>query len=260
MAKNMFESFVEKVLDFPFWVKEVLYIRLREDFESEGVSEKDLHTPIEESYQLHVPLITFLGKREMEDRGSGEDEKVYRFLECVQEGCSIAEITIRNFWTLQDVAKVNILCIQKEYVSKPISVKVLATALYLSGRIKIGDYFKRIGRIDVDQINNVLLRQKESRMQGKSIPFAEILVSLGYVTEDETKAIIYIKDESKKRFIFNANMLGKSKTTESAKGIALHSEFENASAEKSSPQLILLRQEVYDLQTKLNQIASIIKR
>lgn len=260
MVKKIFESFIDKVMDFPFWVKEVIYIRLREDFESKKISESDLHTPIEDSYQLHIPLITFIGKKELEDRDHDEDDKVYRFLQCVEEGCSIAEITLKNFWTLQDAAKVNVLCIQKEYLAKPTSAKILAAALYLSGRIKMGDYFKRIGKISAENINNALQRQKELKLQGKSVPFAQVLISMGYVTEDETKAIIHIKDESKKRFIFNASMLGKSTTTESAQKIELNSEFENASKEKSSAQLILLRQEVYDLQNKLNQIATIIKR
>ena len=116
MTKKIFESFVDKVLDFPFWVKEVLYIKLREDFEAQSLSESDLHTPIEESYQLYTPLITLIGQTELEKRDNSEDEMVYRFLQGVAEGCSIAEITIKNFWTLADTARINIHSIQKEYV------------------------------------------------------------------------------------------------------------------------------------------------
>ncbi len=257
MSKKFFEAFIDKVLEFPFWVKEVLYIKLRDDFTDKKVSESDLHTPIEESYQLHIPLITFMGKKELEDRDHDEDEKVYRFLQGVAEGCSVAEITLRNFWTLQDTAKVNVYCIQKEYLNQPTSEKVLATALYMSGRIKMGDYYKRIGKISVDDINKALQRQKELTALGKNIPFAQILISMGLVTEDETKAIIYVKDESKKRFIFNSGMLGKSTTTDSQR-IDINANGDGK--DKSAAQLVILRQEIYDLQNKLNQIANIIKR
>ncbi len=259
MATKIFEAFLEKVLEFPFWVKETLYVKLREEFEQAHISEIDLKTPIEESYQLHIPLITFIGKKELEERINNEDERIYRFLQVAKEGCSIAEITMRNFWTLEDTAKINVLCIQKEYLAKPTSQRVLATALYMSGRIKLGDYFKRIGKITVEQIDTAIRRQKEMEAQGNQTQFAQILVSLGFISEDETKAVIYMKDECKKRFIFNANLLGKSAITESAEKIALHSEFENSS-KNSSAQLVLLRQEVYDLQKKLKEIASIIKR
>lgn len=256
MAQKIFESFIEKVMDFPFWVKEVIYMKLREDFESKKISETDLNTPIEESYQLHVPLITLIGKRELEERAREEDESIYRFLQCVNEGCSIAEITLKNFWTLQDAAKVNIQCLEKEYIAKPTSARILASGLYLSSRIRMGEYFKRIGRISEENIKKALLRQRELKAQGKSVPYAQVLISMGFVTDDETQAIINVKEESKKRFIFNSNMLGKSTTTEATEKVPANSALDG----KSSAQLALLRQEIYNLQSKLNQIAAILKK
>ena len=91
------------------------------------------------------------------------------------------------------------------------------------------------------------------------------MVELGFVSERETKAVIYIKDECKKRFIFNANMLGKSSTSApAAPAIELNSEYENTTTRpdsgNNSSQLVLLRQEIFDLQKKLRDIAKIIKR
>lgn len=261
MANTIFESFLDKVSEFPFWVKEIIYIKLREEFEQAYLSEADMHAPIEEAYQAYKPLLTYAGKKELAERNNQEDEAVYRFLKIAQEESSIAEITLRNFWTLENTAKVNVHCIQKEYVQKPTSPKVVATALYIAGRIKIGEYFKRIGKITIDELDVAIRKQKELESQGKQVHFAEVLISLGYITEQETKAVIYIKDECKKRFIFNANMLGKSSTTTEAKKVELNSEYENASMnEKGKAQLVLLRQEVYELQNKLRDIANIIKR
>ena len=28
MAKKFFESFIDKILDFPFWVKEIIYVKI----------------------------------------------------------------------------------------------------------------------------------------------------------------------------------------------------------------------------------------
>ena len=120
----------------------------------------------------------------------------------------------------------------------------------------MGDYFRRIGRITVDDIDEALRRQKEMRAQGKNMQFADILVLMGLLTKEETNAIIYIKDECKKRFIFNANMLGKSTTTDTS-----HEQIRvNGEGADKSANLVLLRQEIFELRNKLSQIASIVKK
>jgi len=264
MAQKLFESFLDKISGFPFWVKEVVYIKLREEFETASLSEADLLTPLEEAFQAYVPLITYAGKDELTTRKNDEDDAVYRFLQFMEEKASVAEITLRNFWSLEKTARLVVYCAQKQYINRPTSKKVEATALFIAGRIKIGEYFKRIGKITVDQLDTAIRKQKELESQGKPTQFAEVMISLGYVTERETKAVIYIKEECKKRFIFNANILGKSASSTPAKTIQLNSEFENNTAkgnkENNSSQLVLLRQEIYELQNKLRDIEKIIKR
>lgn len=263
MAKKFFESYIDKVLDFPFWVKEILYIKLREDFEKRFVSEDDLQSSSEESYQLFKPVLSFIGDKELSLRENGEDINVYRFLEMAKEECSVAEITLKNFWTLEQTAKVHVYAMQKEYIKQPVSAKITAMALYMSSKIKIGDYLKRIGKITIDQLDMTLRRQHELDKEDKHIPFARILVSLGIISEKETKAVLYIKEESKKRFIFDANMFGKNKSVDNEptgiKAVTENSP-EKSDLKDNSKQLANLRKEIYDLQTKLQDIAKIIKR
>ena len=86
---------------------------------------------------------------------------------------------------------------------------------------------------------------------------------MNLVSEKETKAIIYIKDECKKRFIFNANMLGKSKVSEGEDTNSLPESKHPISANDvadSSKQIAMLRKENFELQTKLQEIMKIIKR
>lgn len=263
MAKKFFESFIDKILDFPFWVKEIIYVKIREDFERAFVSEEDLQSPSEESYQVFKPQLTFIGEKELETRENKEEENLYRFLEIANDGCSIAEITLRNFWTLEQTAKIHVYAMQKEYIKQSSSAKITATALYLSGKIKMGDYLKRIGKITIDQLDMALRRQHELKKEGKHMPIAEILVSMSLVSEKETKAIIYIKDECKKRFIFNANMLGKSKVSESeAENVLQESKHLLAANDvaDSSKQIAMLRKENFELKNKLQEIMKIIKR
>jgi hypothetical protein len=244
--QKVFESFLDKVSEFPFWIKEIIYIQLREEFEQAYLSEEELHAPIEESYQAYRPMLTFLGEQELANHTNLEDAPVYRFLQMTSENCSIAEITLRNFWTLENTAKIHLFCLQKEYLMKPTSPKVSATALYVAGRIKMGEYFRRIGLISTEELNTALRKQKEMEKNGKQVHFAEVLIKLGYITERETKAIIYIKDECKKRFIFNTAMIEKPDKIEKAQNVPL--ELKN------------LRRDIYELQTKLDKIKEIIEQ
>ena len=242
--QKIFEPFLEKVADFPFWIKEIIYIQIRDEFEQAYLSEADMTAPIDEAYQAYKPTLTYCGKQELQTYKSEEDPPIYRFLQQCAEGCSIAEITLRNFWTLESTAKIHLFCLQKEYVEKPTSAKVSATALYISGRIKMGEYFRRIGKISTDELNTAVRKQKELESQGKQTHFAEDLIQLGYVTEQETKAIIYLKDESKKRFIFNSSVIGNSSGGSIPPTVV-------------SEELKELRRKVYELQTKLDKIRKI---
>lgn len=256
MAGKIFDTFLEKIAEFPFWVKEIIYIKLRDEFQNAYLAEAELNSPMEEIFQAYNPIITYKGKEELSERNFQEDEAVYRFLKFITEQSSIAEITLRNFWTLEKTAKIMVYCIQKEYIKKPSSLKIEALALYISGKIKTGEYFKRMGIISIDQLDTAIRKQKELEASGKQVRFAEIMISLGYVTEQETKAAIFLKEECKSRFIFNTNILGKS-----SNAISVNTATEKtAKSEPNSSQLVLLRQEVYELQQKIRDIANIIKR
>ncbi len=248
MKKNqnkIFEPFLEKVAEMPFWIKEIIYIKIREEFEQAYISESDMHAPLDEAYQAYRPVLTYRGKTELENREKDEDPPIYRFLQQCADGSSLAEITLHNFWTLESTAKIHLFCLQKEYVDKPTSAKISATALYISGRIKIGEYFRRIGKISTDELNATVRKQKELEANGQPAHFAEILIQLGYVTEQETKAILYLKDECKKRFIFSPEVLSSAKQNINP-SVAVSGEIRE------------LRQQLNDANVKLDKIKRII--
>ena len=74
-----------------------------------------------------------------------------------------------------------------------------------ANKIRIGEYLKHIGLIDVDQLQNAMRIQKESEESNEKKGFASILVDLGLVTRDDTDNILLIKQESRRRFTLNFN-------------------------------------------------------
>ncbi|MDO5303970.1 MAG: hypothetical protein Q4E87_00165 [bacterium] len=246
--KKVFEPFLEKVADMPFWIKEIIYIKIREEFEQAYISESDLHAPLDEAYQAYRPALTYRGQMELESHEKEEDPPIYRFLQQCADGSSLAEITLHNFWTLESTAKIHLFCLQKEYVDKPTSAKISATALYIAGRIKIGEYFRRIGKISTDELNTTVRKQKEFEAKGQNLHFAEVLIQLGYVTEQETKAILYLKDECKKRFIFSPEVLNNIGKSDTNQPVAVANELKE------------LRKQLYDANVKLDNIRKIVEK
>lgn len=208
--RHIFSSFLTKILDMPLWVKEILYVELKKNVEEYSfLLDETGHIDKESLYQYYVPSLTYAGKKELTTHSEGHAENVYNFLECANEGLSAIEITISNYWALEEAASINVFCLEKQYVTPPSSLLAKTMLVYLSGKIRLGEYFKRLGKIDVVQLENALRRQKELEAQGQKVGIATIMINMGYITEEDSKLVLHIKDECKKRFVLNPELVDK---------------------------------------------------
>lgn len=211
MTKNIFVVFLNKLLDFPLWVKQIIYLHLYQNLAT-YLSEDFINVSVNDTFHLYVPILSFAGKNEMMDRKGGYDVNIYNFLTNVYEGLSMLEISMNNFWTMEEVAKCFMICLEKEYIKPPNSMHVLAMAGFMAGKYRTGEYFKRIGKINVDQLEHTIVKQKELNQKGQPLKMAEIMISLGYITEKDTSSLLIIKEEAQKRFILDLGMLPKELT------------------------------------------------
>ena len=203
MNKNIMSIFLDKLIEFPLWVKQIIYLRLYQNL-STYLSEDFVNLKEESIFHLYIPVLSFLGRTELAEKKGGFDANIYNFLANAAEGLSILEISMNNFWTMEEVAKYFIFCIEQNYIKIPDVVYIEAMAGFMSGKYRTGEYFKRIGKIDVDQLEQVIIRQSQLTKTGNRTKIAEIMISLGYITEKDTSSLLRIKDESKKRFILDS--------------------------------------------------------
>lgn len=208
MKKNILSLFLDKLLAFPLWVKQVIYLRLYQDL-ANHLSEDFITVKQEDIFHLYVPPLTFAGKNEIAERKNGHENNIYIFLNSISENLSMLEISMNNFWTMEEVAKNYIFCLEQNYVKTPDSAYIGAMAGFMSGKYRTGEYFKRIGRINVDQLEQVLIKQKETTASGNPMKMAEIMISLGFITEKETQSLLQLKEEAKKRFILETSLIPK---------------------------------------------------
>jgi len=202
---NLYADFTEKILNLPLWVKEIVYFMLKQNLKNTlPCSNIDINE--ENLYQYLCPEITYAGKKEYERLKIEEpDSTEFKFLEALMNNLSIVEITLNNAWTLEETSQIYYHCIEEQFVARPENPVISAKAAYFANRIRIGEYLKRIGLIDVDQLETAMRIQKESELANEKKGFASILVDLDLVTRNDTDNILLIKQESKRRFILNFN-------------------------------------------------------
>ena len=199
LKDTLFSTYFDKFLSYPLYIKQAMYMHLRSEFE-----EKLNESPHSDSseYCLYVPSITNSGKEELKTKYSEHSPNLYKFLADAANDLSMVEIALHNFWSLEEAAMFNAEAVSNGYVVPPERDSIVAMMLYCAARIRIGEYLLKRGTISEEQNEFVIQKQKELEKQGKWKKFVELLVEEGFVTQNDTKAILYVKDECKKRFEF----------------------------------------------------------
>ena len=132
----------------------------------------------------------------------------YIIYPCCEE-CNIFEITIKNNWTLADTAKIFVRLCELEYVQVPdyATNKNVAIALFIAGKLKTGEFLKRINKISAIQLEQAIRYQKQLNDEGRHIKMASILIKMGFITDKGLDSLLLLKDEAKKRLPVNVGFI-----------------------------------------------------
>ena len=178
--QNNLSILMNTILEAPVWVQEVVYLdiqkRLKEKLAS--VSNPDTTSEI---YTVFVPEITFKGKKELETHENGLDFNIYKYLEAASNKLRVIDITLNNFWTLEESSKYLAECIRKEFIRNPSDPVLSASIFYIAGEIRIGEYVKRLNKINVEELDDVLRKQKQHNLEhpDERLKAGEIMISMG---------------------------------------------------------------------------------
>lgn len=247
MRKNLFDLFIDKVKELPLWVRQVIYLKLKEDMK-ENSCEDFLNKNYSNLFSLFVPTITYEGKTELLERKCGLDINIYNLLKMCSENYSILEISLNSFLTVEEVAKHFMFCVEQTYIKKPDSVEVYAMAGFIAGKFRTGEYLKRNGTITTDQWLEAIEEQKRIDSTGKHLPFGEVLITMDFVKEEDIKSLFVLKEEAKKRFILDYSLVPKAEVA-----YANVNEAQTAELEK-------LKKENETLKKKLVQLLQLVKK
>ena len=194
------ELFLHNIDVLPLWVKQVLYLKTRDKLREELAEFLDVLVT-DNLMQYYVPKLTFAGRTELETREKRLPEEFYTFYKCVQNGNDLFEITLANYWTFAQTCSLFVRSIELQYVNIPENESIISIAQFMAGKIRTGEMLKRLGKIDVMQLEKAIRIQKERNEQNKPVKMAELIIELGYITEKAVKILLAFKDDAKKRFV-----------------------------------------------------------
>ena len=203
MSKSLYLGFMEKLLAFPLWVKQTIFMDLSKDL-TKYLSNEFLDVEEGEIFHVYKPELSELGQNELLTKESKFDESIYAFLNCCSKGMSLIEIAIENNFTMEEVSKAFTFCKTSGFFSKDVPKLVAAIAGFIASKYRTGEYFIRAGKMTIEQLDEVLNKQQEMNDAGKHVFIAELMVQMGFVRDLDVKSIIFMKEEATKRFSLNA--------------------------------------------------------
>lgn len=204
MDKSLYVGFMEKLLAFPLWIKQAIFLGLSKDLTT-YLSNEFLDVQEGELFHLYKPELSELGQNELFTKESKFDETIYSFLSSCSKGMSLIEIAIENNFTMEEVSKAFTFCKTSGFFSKDVPKLVAAIAGFIAGKYRTGEYFIRAGKMTIEQLDEVLNKQQEMNESGKHVFIAELMVQMGFIAERDVKSIIFMKEEAGKRFSLNSS-------------------------------------------------------
>ena len=209
------DLFIQNIKNFPIWVKQVITKEIFDDLNKKLEEFSEL-AEINDLFQYMCPKVTFKGKQELQEKTLGLSDGYYTFLHELLNENNIFEITIKNSWTLADSAKIFCRLCEMEYITVPdyLTNKNVAIAQFIAGRLKTGEFLKRINKISTVQLEQAIRYQKELNDEGRHIKMASILIKLGFITDKGLDSLLLLKDEARKRLPINVGYISAKLTTQ----------------------------------------------
>ena len=202
MSNSLFIDFMEKMLAFPLWIKQTIFLNLSNDLTT-YLSNEFLDVQEGDLFHTYRPALSEQGQNELDTKESKYDEMIYSFMSGCSKGMSLVEIAIENNFTIEEIAKAFMFCKTSGFFSNKVTNSVSATAGFLAGKYRTGEYFIRAGKMTIEQLDEVLNKQQEMNESGKHVFIAELMVQMGFIADRDVKSIMFMKEEAGKRFSLN---------------------------------------------------------
>lgn len=211
-TSSAFDILMQQLGMMPLWIKHVIYTNLRKELEA-TLSKPTLEAfGPEHTLQLWVPELTRHGLAVIEQPAATPARpEVIKLLHLAQQKKNILTITVLQHWSLEESTLVLSQALDQNLLIPPHSMVIVGTLQYLAGRIRLGEYLVKINRLTIEGLDQALRTQKAiEEAMGERTGIANVLINLGYIKKEDSEAILFLKEESKKPFQWNPDAAGAS--------------------------------------------------
>lgn len=237
MNRQFLAQFLNKISDFPSWVKEIIYVKLSEEINKDS--------NLAYTFATYKPVLTYKGKCELDFKKSSFDTNIYNILSAADNDNSISDITINTYLSMEEVAGYFLFGVDEGYFEIPDNSQILSIAGFLAGKLRTGEYFMNSGTISETELNSAVETYEKDKDNKK---FGQSLIELGLITQRQLDTILLIKEEAKKRFVLDHNEVPE-----------INQEYAKDS-DNYQKQIEDLKEENSKLKTKLDQLLTMVKR
>ena len=126
MQRNFLEKFLEKISNFPKWIKEIIYIKLSNEVDPQG--------DLAYIFATYKPSLTDKGKCELNSRKSGFDSNIYNIFDSCDKNLSISELALNTYMSLEEIASYFLFGVDEGYIQLPDNSQILYIAGFLAGK------------------------------------------------------------------------------------------------------------------------------
>lgn len=195
---TQFRSYSAKLLAMPIWVKQAIYIVLKENL-SECTNVVFLEDNSFPPIQLFEPNLSVKGvkvTKEEEVLPISIDQK--SFLKCCKLEYNLLEITQINNWNFRKTLIILLEAIEAGFVEDISQNNVKNLIMYFTGRIRIGELLVRLNKINTQQLDKALYAYKYAVEMDGNTDFTEILAKYANVDHHFLISIEELKNSSMK--------------------------------------------------------------
>ncbi|MGD9580569.1 MAG: hypothetical protein AB7V50_04295 [Vampirovibrionia bacterium] len=210
---SFFDNVLEKIFELPLWVKQAIFVELKEHIEKEtpigSLESLSKHNLL----QLYTPFITPAGKKALNDKEINFNNKshilnedVKALLKCAENKNRIIDICQQNNWTISKTCNITVDCIARNLIEPINSNTISSTVNFLAGKIRIGEFLVRTGKITVEQLDMALYSQKYTENTlNERIYLAQILLNLNYISRNDYENILFLKEYGNELYTMKFN-------------------------------------------------------
>ena len=117
MRREFLTQFLNKISNFPSWVKGIIYARLAQD--------ADVEDKLSYEFATYKPVLTYKGRCELDFKKSGFDTNIYNILLFADKDYSISDMTLNTYMSMEEIASYFIFCVDEGYFEIPDNSQIL---------------------------------------------------------------------------------------------------------------------------------------